>query len=97
MNRLVLCTYPAANGSGLDNCPGIPGFGREASVDEWQGGAAKLIRNAYGGNSLPNDTYLDTYVPDTWSAGNATNLYQSVFAKSCRSCHMLRDNGRTDE
>ncbi len=92
MNRFVLCSYPVPAG-GPNNCPDEPVFNHPAKIEEWQGGAANLIRNAYGGDNLPNDTYVDTYIPSSWANGNP-NVYRSVIAKSCRACHMLRDNGR---
>ncbi|CAB3801439.1 hypothetical protein [Paraburkholderia fynbosensis] len=94
MNRFVMCSYPSAAGSGGNNCPDEPVFKREANVNEWQGGAANLIRNAYGGDGLPNDVYADTYMPVSW-ANNNPDLYRSVIARSCRACHMLRDDARS--
>jgi hypothetical protein len=94
MNRFVLCSYPAAAGSGVNNCPDEPVFKHEANAHEWQGGAAKLIRNAYGGDGLPNAVYADTYIPDSWAMKNP-DLYRGVYVQSCRACHMVRDNARS--
>jgi len=93
MNRFVMCSYPSAAGSGGNNCPDEQAFRREANVNEWQGGAANLIRNAYGGDGLPNDVYADTYMPVSWASNNP-DLYRSVIARSCRACHMVRDDAR---
>ncbi|WP_233860261.1 hypothetical protein [Paraburkholderia sp. HD33-4] len=94
MNRFVLCSYPSLTGSSPNNCPDEPVFQRVANANEWQGGAANLIRNAYGGDGLPNAVYADTYIPDSW-ANNNPDLYHSVIAQSCRACHMLRDDARS--
>ncbi|PCE24301.1 hypothetical protein [Burkholderia ubonensis] len=99
MNKLVLCTYPVAAGApaGQTNCPDYPVFNRQANSSEWQGKPAMLIRNAYGGNGLPAATYLDSYLPQTWSNAGQGALYRNVVAQSCRACHMLRGSKVSDE
>ncbi|MGH8731635.1 MAG: hypothetical protein ACREVF_07965, partial [Burkholderiales bacterium] len=88
LNGMVLCAYPrpaAAPISAEDACR------RVASATEWQGTAADLIKNAYGGNGLPNATYSDTFVPAGWLGQES--LYANVVAPACRSCHLVRGYG----
>jgi mono/diheme cytochrome c family protein len=93
MNAMVLCTYPYPSASSLprgvyaDTCRRER---RAAVPSEWQGTAAALILNAYGGDRLPSGTYSDTYVPADWSANNQAALYRNVVVPSCRACHILR-------
>ena len=87
MNQMVLCTYPvipSQRHSPEDDCR------RDAIDSEWQGTAADLIKQAYGGNGLPNPVFLDTLLPDDWKANGQASLYQNVVAPSCRGCHILR-------
>jgi mono/diheme cytochrome c family protein len=88
LNGMVLCAYPrpaAAPVSAEDACR------RVASATEWQGTAADLIKNAYGGNGLPNATYSDTFVPAGWLGQES--LYANVVAPACRACHLVRGYG----
>lgn len=88
LNGMVLCAYPrpaAAPVSAEDACR------RVASATEWQGTAADLIKNAYGGNGLPSATYSDTFVPAGWLGQES--LYANVVAPACRSCHLVRGYG----
>ncbi len=92
LNLLVLCSYPRA----AADPPAPPGMGCSrtlATAGEWPGTAAALIHNAYGGNTLPNAQYQDTYLPDEWVTRGQATLYQEVVAKTCRSCHLLRGTG----
>ena len=73
---------PAASAFPEDACR------RPTSNHEWQGTAAAIIKNAYGGDGLPNATFSDTLVPAGWS-GQAS-LYQNVVAPACRACHIAR-------
>jgi len=86
INQMVLCTYPipAASGFTEDACR------RVASANEWQAPAAAVIKNAYGGDGLPNAMFSDTYVPTGWLTVGQSSLYQSVVAPYCRSCHVVR-------
>ena len=87
MNQLVLCTYPvipAERHSPEDDCR------RDAIDSEWQGTAATLIKQAYGGAGLPNAMFVDTLLPDDWITNGQQSLYQNVVAPSCRGCHILR-------
>ena len=87
MNQLVLCTYPvipAERHSPEDDCR------RDAIDSEWQGTAATLIKQAYGGAGLPNAMFVDTLLPDDWITNGQQALYQNVVAPSCRGCHILR-------
>ncbi|MFA6902339.1 MAG: hypothetical protein WC236_04585 [Gallionellaceae bacterium] len=93
INKMILSSYPISVASGfpedaLRRTPIVYG--------EWPGTAAALIKNAYGGDGLPNASFADTYLPTGWSAGTAgltaENLYKNVVVSSCRTCHILRGN-----
>ncbi len=86
LNRMVLCTYPLAGpappASSVNACRPT------ASPSEWQGAAADLLRDNYGGVELPNPAYKEAYVPNDWSGHKA--LYVDVVVPACRSCHIVR-------
>ncbi len=87
-NQWVLCSYPgggSVSGS-WGTCSAPP-----AGANEWQGTAATLIQDWYGGPAMPNAQFSDTYLPAGWNTG-ATNvqLYRQVVAPFCRTCHLLR-------
>jgi mono/diheme cytochrome c family protein len=86
INTWILCSYPktAADTAPEDACR------REANASEWQGTAAAMLKAAYGGNGLPNATFKDTYVPESWEKAGQSTLYRSVVATSCRACHVMR-------
>ena len=86
INTWILCSYPktAADTAPEDACR------REANASEWQGTAAAMLKAAYGGNGLPNATFNDTYVPESWERAGQSTLYRSVVATSCRACHVMR-------
>jgi hypothetical protein len=96
MNMFVLCTYPRPNSAPVgvpanfcvrDRRPTVPG--------EWQGTAADLIIQAYGGDGLASRMYANTSVPPGW--GGQSGLFLDVVAPSCRACHILRGTaGPTD-
>lgn len=88
INRMVLSTYPIAAASGFpeDACRPV------AAGNEWLGTAANLIKNAYGGNTLPSESFTDTYVPTGWATAGQTLLYQNVVGPYCRACHLLLGN-----
>ncbi len=93
MNSFVLCSYPmpasAPKGFAEDACR------RDATGSEWQGTAADLIKQSYGGDGLPRVSFSDPPVPADWQ--NNTELYRSVVAPSCRACHVLRGtNSQSD-
>ena len=93
LNKFVLCTYPlpAPSGASEDACR------RPATESEWQGTAAELIKNAYGGDGLPNAAFIDTFVPRDWLTSGQSTLYRNVVASSCRACHILRGSaGQSD-
>jgi mono/diheme cytochrome c family protein len=97
MNALVLCTYPYPAASTLPRGVYADTCRRErrlAGPSEWQGIAAAIIVNAYGGDRLPRDGFSDTYVPGDWSANGQVPLYQKVVVPSCRGCHILRGTAR---
>jgi hypothetical protein len=64
----------------------------------------KLIEGWYGGNTDPNEITIfnEGYIPDEWLTGavraaspepaTAPQFYQSVVAKSCRTCHVALPN-----
>lgn len=89
INKAILCTYPIAEASSApeDACR------RQATTSEWQGTAAQLIKNAYGGDGLPGATFNDTFVPQSWLANGQQTLYTNVVATSCRTCHAMRGIG----
>ncbi len=86
MNKWVLCSYPlqGAPAGPEDTCR------RAATPDEWLSTAADIIKQAYGGNGLPNATFSDTFVPTAWSTVGQTSLYQTAVVPACRTCHILR-------
>lgn len=91
INQMVLCTYPktVADVSPEDTCR------RLANNNEWRGSAAAVIKSAYGGNGMPNATFVDTLVPAGWATQSA--LYQNVVVPACRTCHLSRGtNNQSD-
>jgi mono/diheme cytochrome c family protein len=89
MNKWVLCSYPLPAPSALpeDACR------RAASSGEWQGTAAALIKAAYGGDGLPNPTYVEPPAPPSWASSGQNSLYETVHVPACRGCHQLRGTG----
>lgn len=92
MNRMVLCTYPLPI-AGVDE----EGCRPPASLNEWQGGAADLIRDAYA-PGMTAATFAAPAVPATpagWAGtpGQAA-LYRNVIVPACRSCHLVRGTGQ---
>jgi len=85
INTWILCSYPktAADTYPEDACR------REAGPSEWQGTAAAVIKAAYGGPGLPNPTFKDEFVPESWQRAGQSTLYRTVVATSCRTCHMM--------
>ena len=93
INKWILCTYPrtAADTAPEDACR------RMANPSEWQGTAAAMIKAAYGGDGMPNATFADNYVPDSWLRNGQSTLYRTVVATSCRACHVMRGSvGNSD-
>ena len=98
LNQWVLCTYPlptstvVPTGYAEDTCRSV------AKLDEWQGEeAASVVKEAYGGNGMPNQTYTDTYVPAAWLTAGQQTLYQNVVQPACRMCHILRGIGQQSD
>ena len=94
VNTWILCSYPktAADKDPEDACR------RDAGPSEWQGTAAALIKSAYGGPGLPNPTFKDDYVPESWQRAGQSTLYRNVIATSCRACHVMRGvTGNSDQ
>ena len=86
MNQWVLCSYPLVGAAAgpEDACR------RAATNNEWVGTAADTIKQAYGGDGMPNATHSDTYVPTGWATPGQSSLYQGAFVPACRTCHSLR-------
>lgn len=98
LNQWVLCSYPLPlAASGVPNTNPEDQCRRMANADEWQGGAADVIKAAYGGNGLPNPVYVDNYVPASWVAAGQSTLYQNVVQPACRMCHILRGTGQQSD
>lgn len=89
INRWILCTYPLAAPSTApeDQCR------RPANPSEWQGTASQLIKAYYGGDGLPNPTFVDNFVPIGWQSAGQSTLYENVIRPSCRTCHIMRGSG----
>ncbi len=66
-------------------------------MDDWQSPAAAIIKQAYGGDGMPNATFSDTYVPPGWQTVGQTDLYNNVVKPACRVCHLLRGSGTTED
>jgi mono/diheme cytochrome c family protein len=86
MNQWVLCSYPLAGASASPE----DGCRRAAVPGEWVGTAAQVLKQAYGGDGLPNAAFSDTYVPPAWSATGQSALYQNAVVPACRTCHQVR-------
>ena len=93
INKIVLCTYPIATPSTFPEDACRPA----ANINEWQGTAAAQIKQAYGGNGMPNAIFSDTYVPNSWLVAGQSTLYKEVVATSCRTCHSLRGTGNQSD
>lgn len=104
INQMVLCTYPVPAAATFPTGFAEDGCRRQATGDEWQGTAAAIIKNAYGGDGLPNNTFSDTYAGDalpdpgalpttSWATNGELALYKDVIVPSCRTCHILRGTG----
>ncbi|MEQ1813653.1 MAG: hypothetical protein ABL860_04275 [Candidatus Nitrotoga sp.] len=88
INKMVLSTYPIPAATIFPE----DALRRISNFIEWDAApAATIIKNAYGGNNMPNATFSDTYVPTGW-AGEET-LYNDVVVFACRTCHILRGTG----
>ena len=93
LNTWILQSYPLPASTVVPT--GFPeDVGRRvANGNEWQGIAASaLIKDGYGGDGLPNASYVDA-TPLAWSSAGQTSLYQNVVVPSCRVCHILRGAG----
>jgi mono/diheme cytochrome c family protein len=98
LNKWVLCTYPLPTTAlGVTNTNAEDACRSVAKLDEWQGGAADVIKAAYGGDGLPNSIYADNYVPAPWVASGQTTLYENVVKPTCRMCHILRGIGQQSD
>lgn len=95
INQWILCSYPIAAGEtrfAEDQCR------RTATPDEWQGtGAARNIKEAYGGNGMPNAVFKNDYIPESWAAAGQSTLYKTTIYESCRVCHSLRGTGNQSD
>jgi hypothetical protein len=88
INHMVLCSYPVPGAADTDQpC-------REVRADYPNFDAVvAMIKDWYGGGTLPNATFSDTHIPSAWN-GNATDrqVYNEVIAPYCRACHIARGN-----
>jgi mono/diheme cytochrome c family protein len=93
LNTWVLQSYPLPFGTTTPTAFAEDAGRRVANANEWQGIAASaLIKDGYGGDGLPNATYVDA-TPVGWSSVGQTTLYQNTVVPSCRVCHILRGAG----
>lgn len=98
LNQWVLCSYPLPTSSIVPT-----GFAEDAcrteapTLGEWQGGAATVVKAAYGGDGMLNATYSDNYVPASWVVAGQTSLYRNVVQPACRMCHILRGTGEQSD
>jgi hypothetical protein len=98
INEMVLSSYPMLAASS---------FSEDANrrvittATEWAGTAASIIKAAYGGDGLPSATFSDTYLPAGWQTAPAVapaeNLYKTVVAPYCRTCHIQRGTWYMDD
>ncbi len=90
INEMVLSSYPIPATTSYPE----DAYRRVANGYEWAGTAANIIKTAYGGPGLPSATFSDTYLPAGWQAATygaaAENLYKTVVAPYCRTCHIQR-------
>jgi mono/diheme cytochrome c family protein len=93
INEWVLSSYPIPAATAFPE----DAARRVAIYGEWNGTAANIIKQAYGGDGLPNLTFADSYVPTGWSNLGQTTLYQNVVAPYCRTCHIQRGTNAMDE
>ena len=93
INKLILCSYPLPEPSALpeDQCR------RSATVNEYQGTAALHLKAAYGGPGLPNATFRDNYIEQSWLDAGQSTLYRNVQVPACRVCHALRGTGNQSD
>ncbi len=99
INKMVLCSFPLPVGTVLANVPPEDKCRRVATINEYQGTAAKHLKDMYGGAGLPNASAHanDTYVEESWAAYGQSSLYLDVQAQACRVCHLLRGNGNQSD
>ncbi len=88
MNKIVLCSYPLAGPR--PGPPSVDACRPPADPREWQGTAALLIKNGYGGPELPQANYAEADVPNDWKLAGQEALYKNVVVPACRSCHIVR-------
>lgn len=86
LNRLAYATWqPEIEPIGPNKVP----IDRYAAV-------RTLVEQWYGGSSFPNATYTDLSgdsIPPGWKNQPAsTPIYHEVFARNCRTCHMVNAN-----
>lgn len=92
INTWILQSYPLPFGTTTPTGFAEDVGRRLANQFEWQGTAAAIIKNGYGGDGLPNTAYIDA-VPIEWASVGQSSLYQNVVVPSCRVCHVLRGAG----
>lgn len=61
--------------------------------------ARELVEGWYGGAGLPSSTFDGSHVPQSWRSDTPGNpadaeaTYRDVFARNCRSCHVMQVPG----
>lgn len=98
INEMVLSSYPMLAASSF---PEDTNRRVITTANEWAGTAASIIKAAYGGDGLPSAMFSDTYLPAGWQASTfgapAENLYKTVVAPYCRTCHIQRGTYYMDD
>lgn len=90
-NQMVLCTYPKpVTDTSSDFTGSAPCTRPAAGLHDWQGKLAEVIKAAYGGDGMPNATYSDTFVPNSWSLAGKESLFYTVVKPYCATCHAVR-------
>lgn len=93
LNTWILQSYPLPFGTTTPTAFAEDAGRRVANAYEWQGtAAASVIKDGYGGDGLPNASYVDA-VPAAWASAGQTSLYQNSVVPACRVCHILRGAG----
>ncbi len=93
VNGWVLESYPLAAASAFPEDAARPAAG----ANEWQGTAAAFIKDAYGGDGMPNASYTAPGVPSAWVTAGQSSLYQNVVIPGCATCHILRGTANNSD
>lgn len=97
-NQMVLCTYPKPSSDTSSDFTGSAPCTRPAAGQhDWQGKLAELIKEAYGGDGMPNPSYIDTFVPNSWTLAGKESLYNNVVKLYCTTCHAVRGSAHQSD